>query len=78
MYRWYNISLNHVLVIVREVCRSWFCNDLVMKIDFYAEALQSQARMSQISNDFASSSDGILNACIGALDGWLVKMHVPT
>ena len=40
MYLWYNISPNHVLTMVREVCKNWFCNDQVMKIDFYEEVLQ--------------------------------------
>ena len=77
MYLWYNISPNHVLTMVCEVCKKWFCNDQVMKIDFYEEVLQKSERISEIRNEFATRSDGILGGCIGALDGWLVKIFCP-
>ena len=78
MYLWANISPEHVIRIVKRVCKEWLCDDRVMKIDFYSQVLQSRSSVNQIKHDFGTSSGGVLAGCIGAIDGWLVKIRCPT
>ncbi len=34
--------------------------------------------MKEVALDFARASGGVMNECIGALDGWIVKINKPT
>ena len=78
MFLWFNVCADHVLVITRKVMREWFCNDEVMEIDFYKSILQDQVFRKDVMDDFASRSGGVLQGCIGALDGWLVRIMCPS
>ena len=78
MFLWMNINVDHVQVIARKVTRDWFCNDGVMSIDFYKTVLQNRQNLHDIKADFATKSGGVLDGCIGALDGWLVRIMCPS
>ena len=78
LYLWYNSSCDHILNIVREVIQKWFCNDSVMRINFYEDVLQNSARIERINRKFSISSGGWMKGCFGSIDGWLVKIRCPT
>ena len=78
LFLWYNSDPDHILHVIRHIIENWFCNDAVMRIDIYRDVLQDSHRIKQITSDFAKGSGGILSGCLGALDGWLVKIKCPT
>ena len=78
LYLWYNSDPDYIINIVRQVIENWFCNDEVMRIDIYRDVLQNSQNVKRISEEFAIGSDGILKGCIGAIDGWLVKIKCPS
>jgi hypothetical protein len=78
MFLWYNVDPDHVRSLTRAVMKDWFCNDDVMTIDFYRQVLQDSGAIERIRTEFADKTDGIFWGCIGALDGWLVKIHCPS
>lgn len=78
MFLWFNVCPDHARKIARVVMENWICNDDVICINFFQQVLQDTDMIQEISSLFSSRSDGVLNGCIGALDGWLVKIFCPT
>ena len=76
MYLWFNVNPDYVRHITRGVMRYWFCNDNVVLINFY-KLLDSTEDTNRIRTAFAKKSNGIMNGCIGAIDGWVVKIRCP-
>ena len=74
----YSVQANYIVTIVQEVKREWLCNNDILPMNFYSDVLQNGTRMEEIRRQFGESSGGILNGCIGAIDGWLVKIRCPT
>ena len=54
--------------------KDWFCNDDVVIINFY-KLMESTEDTNRIRNAFAKKLDGIMNRCIGTVDGWSVKIR---
>ena len=77
MYLWMNINVDYIHILVQKVMREWFCHDAVMCIDFYKTVLQNKKNLDNIKEDFATKSGDVLDGCIGALDGWLVRITCP-
>ena len=77
MYLWFNVNPDYVRYLTRKVMKDWFCNDDVVLIDFY-KLLESTEDTNTIRNAFARKTDGIMNGCIGAVDGWVVKIRCPS
>ena len=75
MYLWSNISTSEVNNIFNVVTRDWICKTLV--IDFYNDVLGNENNISKITSNFATTSDGVMDGCIGAIDGWLVCIRCP-
>ena len=78
LYLWYNADPNYIMQVVHNVIEHWFCNDRVITIDIYKNLFQSSTTIQRISREFATGSGGILQGCIGAIDGWLVKIKCPS
>ena len=78
MFLWFNVCPDHARKISREVMEKWICNDNVICINYFDQVLKDNGNRQEISNLFSSRSDGVLDGCIGALDGWLVKIFCPT
>ena len=78
LYLWSRINPDHIKVIVNDVLENWICNNDVIKIDFYDEVLYNNKNSNRIRREFANKTDGIIDGCIGAVDGWLVKIFSPT
>ena len=78
LYLWSSINPDYTKDIVNDVIQNWFCNDGVFKINFYEDVLLHKANNDRIRREFSSKTEGIMNGCIGAVDGWLVKIRAPT
>ena len=58
--------------------KNWICSNKLTDISFYNN-LQDIEAMRETDLHFSQgSSNGILGGCIGALDGWLVKIDSPS
>jgi len=40
--------------------------------------MNDDERLQKVALEFARSSDGLLAGCIGAIDGWIVKIRKPS
>ena len=75
----YVCGFSYTYQIFHYVNANWICSDdLTRMIDFY-DNLTDEDAMKKGSMAFANgSSMGILYGCIGAIDGWLVKICCPS
>ena len=78
MYLWMNISADYCIEIARYVMKEWICRDDVIEINFYKNVLSNKQNMVRMRQDFAEKSYGLFSGCIGALDGWLVRINCPS
>ena len=74
----FHVSFRNSGRIFLEVLKNWICNDSVIKINFQ-EYMENDHAMESTAHDFAcGTSDSMISGCIGALDGWLVKIVFPS
>lgn len=74
----FHLSFGSAGRVFKYVLCEWVCNDNVIKINFN-EYMENDDAMNSTSQDFAcGGSDTIISGCIGALDGWLVKIRSPS
>ena len=78
LYLWSNIHPDYAKKIVNDVIKNWLCNDDILRINFYDDVLLDKANSNRIRREFSSKTGGIINGCIGAVDGWLVKIRSPS
>ncbi len=71
----FEIRFNHAHKIFKEVI-NWLTHDLFYPISG-VEYCQDDARMNEVAMQFSNASNGVINGCIGALDGWVVKILKP-
>jgi hypothetical protein len=72
----FEVSFNHAHKIFKDVIDNWIRHPLVGSINGIKYCSDDDA-MSAVALQFAQSSRGIICGCIGALDGWLVKIKKP-
>ena len=72
----FEVSFNHAHKIFRDVIDNWIRHPSFGPINGI-EYCCKDAKMNAVALQFAQSSRGIMNGCIGALDGWLVKIKKP-
>ena len=72
----FEVSFNHAHKIFKEVIDNWIRHPSVGSINGIKYCC-NDAAMSAVALQFAQSSRGIICGCIGALDGWLVKIKKP-
>ena len=63
--------------IFHDVIKNWICNDRLVKINGLDYVADTDA-MKKVALDFARASGGVINGCIGAIDGWVVKIKRPS
>ena len=78
MYLWSNISANHINHIFQYTVEHWLCREYVSDVNFFNNVLFNETNARHIRNKFNTTSNGILSGCVGALDGWLVRIRCPT
>jgi hypothetical protein len=71
------IGESYVHQIFFDVLNNWILDDRLVKING-VNYCKDEARMQAVALDFARASGGVINGCIGALDGWIVKINKPT
>ena len=62
--------------IFHHVIKNWICDDRLVKINGLDYVANMDA-MKAVALEFARASGGVINGCIGAIDGWVVKMKRP-
>mmetsp|Transcript_10432 Transcript_10432/g.19511 ORF Transcript_10432/g.19511 Transcript_10432/m.19511 type:complete len:253 (+) Transcript_10432:387-1145(+) len=68
----------YVTTIFHDVIREWICHDDVISYlnELYFKDIEA---MKKTAAGFAQeTNNGVLSGCIGALDGWLVKIRKPS
>jgi hypothetical protein len=70
-------TFNHANKLFVRIVNNWLCHSSFYPINGVAY-LNDEKRMAKVATEFAQSSCGVINGCIGALDGWVVKIRKPT
>jgi len=73
----FDTSFNHMHKIFRHVILNWLSHPSFYNINGI-EYCSDEERMKEVALLFARGSNGIIGGCIGALDGWVVKIKKPT
>ena len=73
----FQISFNHVHKIFKYVVGDWLVHDSFNPINGM-EYVCDNNRMTDVALQFSNASNGVINGCIGALDGWVVKIKKPS
>ena len=72
----FETSSSYAFPIFHEVIEKWILSDYLVKINGQDYCSDDDA-MAAVALQFARSSNGIINGCIGAIDGWIVKIRRP-
>ncbi len=59
------------------VIDKWFLDDWLVTIDGVGYCMDKR-KMECVARGFCKTSDGVFASCIGAIDGWLVKIMKPS
>ncbi len=70
-------SFNHTHKIVKYVVNNWLVHESIYPINGVAYC-QDDEKMQEVALQFSRASRGVNNGCIGALDGWIVKIRKPS
>ena len=62
--------------IFRHVIFQWICDDKLVNISGI-DFCKDEDRMNAVARDFADGSQHLFSGCIGAVDGWIVKIRKP-
>ena len=73
----YEVGSSYAHEIFKYVLDNWILDDKLVKISGF-EYLNDEERLSKVALEFARASQGFFNGCIGAIDGWIVKIRRPT
>ena len=73
----YEIAPNAVYRIFHDVIKNWILDDRLVKISGI-DYVSDEERLEKVALEFARSSNGLFNGCIGAIDGWIVKIKKPS
>ncbi len=67
-------TANHIFY---QVIKDWILDNNLVKISA-AKYIQDEKQMEDVALQYTRSSNGIICGCIGAIDGWIVKIARPT
>lgn len=73
----FETSFNHAHKIFKHVVVEWLCHKAFYPINGI-QYCSNEEQMRDVALQFASASNGVISGCIGALDGWVVKILKPT
>ncbi len=73
----YDTSSSHAYDIFHSVINNWILDDKLVKISGI-DYMNDDKRLEEVAMIFLQKSDGVLAGCIGAIDGWLVKIIQPS
>lgn len=72
----FSTGFTHAHNIFDEVLSNWLLDDRLVKINGI-EYCSNESAMQEVALEFARDSSGIINGCICAIDGWVVKIQKP-
>jgi hypothetical protein len=72
----FDVSFNHSHKIFRQVLNNWILHKSFYPING-VEYCNNEEKMSAVALQFSATSGGVINGCIGAIDGWVVKIQRP-
>lgn len=73
----YDTSSSHAYDIFHSVISNWILDDKLVKISGI-DYMNNEERLEEVAMVFLRKSNGVLAGCIGAIDGWLVKIIKPS
>ena len=73
----YETGPSYAYDIFHDVVENWILDDRLIKINGI-EYVSDEDRLEKVALHFARHSKGLLSGCIGAIDGWIVKIKKPT
>ena len=73
----FEIGSTYAYQILHEVVNNQILDDRLVKINGL-DYVSDENMMKEVALEFAVKSNGIINGCIGAIDGWIVKIKRPT
>ncbi len=68
---------SYAIFTFHKVIREWILDDRLIKIHGI-KYCQDLAKMNEVALQFARGSGGVIGGCIGAIDGWIVKIQRPS
>ena len=72
----YEVSASYAYGLFHAVINNWLLDKCLVNINGI-EYITDDERLNNVALYFANSSSGFFNGCIGAIDGWLVKVGKP-
>ncbi len=60
----------------KVICH-WICQDKLVRINAI-EYCNDEQRMEEVARAFGNYSNHLFRGCIGAIDGWIVKIKQPS
>lgn len=73
----FETGFTYAIDIFHDVIEKWILDDRLVKIsgiDYCSDI----DRMEKVAFEFSRGSNGVINGCIGAIDGWIVKIIKPS
>ena len=73
----FQTSFNHMHKIFKHVVTNWLSHSSFYNINGIKYCSDDE-RMKEVALQFARGSSGVIGGCIGALDGWVVRIKKPS
>ncbi len=73
----FDVGFSTAYEIFHKVIKDWILDDRLVKINGI-DYCEDEERMSKVALDFSIASKRVINGCIGAIDGWIVKIRMPS
>lgn len=73
----FDTSFNHMHKIFKYVVTKWLTHKSFYNINGIDYCCDEE-KMKEVALQFAEGSNGVISGCIGALDGWVVKIKKPS
>ena len=73
----FDVGFSTSYEIFHKVIKDWILDDRLVKINA-VDFCSDDEQMSKVALEFARASNNVINGCIGAIDGWIVKTRKPS
>ena len=73
----FDVGFSTAYEILHKVIKEWILDDRLVKINGI-DYCEDDLRIAKVAREFAKKSNNAINGCIGAIDGWIVKIRKPS
>lgn len=73
----FDVGFSTAYEIMHKVIKEWILDDRLVKING-VDYCEDEEHMAKVAGEFAKRSNYVINGCIGAIDGWIVKIRKPS